>query len=96
MKKDLRVSALVDQPELMEEMVEKLAGRDPDARHGRTVRTGSWQTVETSSVEKYVTGMLKLDFENESIRIPFISSFIFSCTGDEAHPYKLNWSMALS
>ncbi|MFL5741565.1 MAG: hypothetical protein ACJ75B_15170 [Flavisolibacter sp.] len=96
MKKNLHISALIDQPELMENMVEKLACKNTDIGYAKASITGEWQAVDTSSVEKYVTGTLEVEFDNETVQIPFVSSFIFSCTKDENHPYRLNWSMSLS
>ena len=96
MKQNLHITASIDQPELMEDMIERLAYRNKDLGYAETSRTGDWQAVDTSSIEKYVSGSLEVDFENEKMHIPFISSFIFSCTKEEKNPYKLNWSMSLS
>jgi hypothetical protein len=96
MKKNLHITASIDQPELMEDMVERLAYRNTDIGYAKASMTGDWQAVDTSSVEKYVTGTLEVDFGTENIQIPFISSFLFSCIRDENHPYKLNWSLSLS
>jgi hypothetical protein len=96
MKKNLHVAASIDQPEMMENMVEQLARRNSDMGYAKTSITGEWQAVDTSSIEKYVTGTLEVELENENLRIPFISSFLFSCTKEKDHPYKLNWSMSLS
>jgi hypothetical protein len=96
MKQNLHITASIDQQELMEDMIERLAYRNKGLGYAGVARTGEWQAVDTSSIEKYVSGTLEVDFENEVMHIPFISSFIFSCTKEDQNPYKLNWSMSLS
>lgn len=95
MKKDLHITALIDQPDLLEDMVEKLACRRVDGGFGAK-NVGTWQMVDTSSVEKYVSGTVEYKSGNELIRMPFITAFIFSCTKERKDIYKLNWSMSLS
>lgn len=94
MKKNLQITASLDQPELLENMVEKLACRRADIVSGE--RNGEWQLLNSSSVEKYVSGTLAFAGEGGETTLSFITCFLFSCTKEKADPYKLHWSMSLS
>jgi hypothetical protein len=76
-------------------MVEKLACRRSDNAYN--LHIGEWQLIDTSSIEKYVSGTVELNSgAGQQIRMPFITCFLFSCTKEKNNPYKLNWSMSLS
>ena len=97
MKKALHITASTDKPLLLKRMVEKLASRHCDIGFGKMVMPGPWKAVETSSVEKYVTGTINLDFsDSNQFKIPFVTSFLYTCTkeGDEA--YQCRWKISLS
>lgn len=97
MKRKLHISTSFDQPELLQNMVEKLAYRRTDDGNSQHTRLGEWQLVDTSGIEKYVSGTVELSFnKKQKIKIPFITSFIFSCTKNSNNPYRLNWCMSLS
>ena len=98
MKTSLHITATVDQPDLLKNLVEKLAYR----RQEYEFRTpGTRQTIlDTSSTEAYVSGTIGLDFdensEQESMHIPFITCFLFTCVKLQGSPYELAWSSSLS
>src|SRR5690349_20500798 len=94
MKKNLHITASLDQPELLENMVEKLACRRSDSESDE--RNGDWQLMNTSSVEKYVSGTVALSGNREETRLSFVTCFIFCCTKEKSDPYRLHWSMSLS
>ena len=97
MNNTLHISAALDQPELLENMVEKLAYRTYDIGYGKALVPKSLQAIETSSAEIYVSGTVEFIFKkDERIRIPFITNFLFTCTKGKNDPYKLTWSMSLS
>lgn len=97
MKKVLKISAALDQPELLENMVEKLAYRHYDIGFSKEKMPKGWEADETSSTEAYVSGTVEFNYnDTEQIRMPFITCFIFTCSHGEKEPYKLNWSMSLS
>jgi hypothetical protein len=97
MKKNLYISASIDQPELLENMVEKLACRRVDAGYAESGNTGSWKLVDTSSVEKYISGSVDFDLGAQGlIKMPYITCLLFSCIKEINDPYRLNWSMSLS
>ena len=95
MKKLVHITAQLDQPELLENMVEKLVYRK-NAPDNQPDIVGNWQMVDTSSIEKYANGTMELDSAEGPIRMPFITRFFFSCTRRKNHPFKLHWCASLS
>ena len=96
MKKKIDIRASFDQPVLLKNMVEKLACKRSDESF-RQQAVGEWQLVNTSCIEKYASGTLEFSFTNdEQVRIPFITRFIFSCIRENQHPYQMSWGMSLS
>jgi hypothetical protein len=97
MKKTLRINASIDQPELLENMVEKLAYRRYNIGYGKEKMPKGWEANETSTTEAYINGTIELNYKRTGkFRIPFITSFLFTCAHGQKEPYKLNWSMSLS
>jgi len=97
MKKDLHLSTSVDKPEVLENIIEKLATRQYDIGYGKASVPASWLAIDTSSVESYISGMVEFDYnEMQRIRIPYITCFLFSCTKEKNDPYDLRWSISLS
>ena len=97
MKKDLRLTASVDKPDALENIIEQLATRRYDVGYAKAVVPDSWQAIDTSSVEAYLSGTIEFDYnETQRIRIPYITGFLFSCTKEKSNPYDLRWSISLS
>ena len=97
MKKDLHLTASVDKPEILENIIERLANRRYDIGYGRARVPNAWKALETSSVETYMSGTIEFDYnELQRIRIPYITCFLFSCTKVKNDPYELSWSISLS
>lgn len=102
MKQTLHISASFDQPEFVQNLVERLAYRRYEQGYGNEKMPPGFKAVETSSTETYVTGTLALDFpaETESgeerINMPFITCFLFTCIKGKSDPYQLIWSSSLS
>jgi hypothetical protein len=97
MKKDLHLTTWVDKPEIMEKMIEEMATRRYDIGYGNAVVPASWQALDTSSVESYVSGRIEFDYnETQRIRVPYITCFLFSCIKEKKDPYDLTWSFSLS
>ena len=97
MNTTLHIKASLDRPELLKSMVEKLAIRHYDIGYGNANVPGSHKALETSSIESYVSGNVELCMNNEeTIKMPFVSCFLFTCTKEKKEEYKLNWSISLS
>ena len=100
MKHVLHITATLDQPELLENLVEKLASRRYDIGYSRETVPQDWQAVETSSTETYVSGTLSLsgltNNHGTSVNMPFITSMLFTCIKGKEGDYRLLWSSSLS
>ncbi len=97
MKKDLHLTASVDQPEMMENIIEQLATRNYRPGYANHTTAPAWKAIDTSSVESYISGRIEFDYnKTQRIRIPYITSFLFCCTTLKKNEYELNWSVSLS
>ena len=96
MKKALHITAILDQPGLLEDLVEKLADRRYDLGYSNATVPTPFQAIETSSTETYVSGTVSLAVNDELINMPFITSFAFTCTKTRKDAYKLGWGSSLS
>lgn len=97
MKRNLHLVASVDKPDVLEDIIEKLAMRSYDFGYGKAVVPKSWQALDSSSVEAYISGHVEFDYnEIQRIRIPYTTAFLFSCTKQKNDPYDLKWSFSLS
>ena len=98
MKKDVHISASFDQPEFIQNLVERLAYRRYKLGFENQQMPTGLKALETSSTETYVSGTLGIDFinEEEHINMPFITCFIFTCIKGKSDPYQLIWSSSLS
>ena len=102
MKQTLHISASFDQPEFVQNLVERLAYRRYELGFDKQRMPPGLKALETSSTETYVTGTLALDFPSntgsgeERINMPFITAFLFTCIKGKSDPYQLIWSSSLS
>jgi len=100
MNRVLNITAILDQPELLENLVEKLASRRYDIGYSREIVPQDWQAVETSSTETYISGTLAfsglMNDDDVSINIPFITSMLFTCIKGTEDEYRLLWCSSLS
>jgi hypothetical protein len=97
MKKNLQISAAFDEPEFVQNLVERLAYRRYDLGYGKERMPPGFKALETSSTETYVSGTMAIEEENnERINMPFITAFLFTCVKGKSDPYQLIWSSSLS
>src|SRR5688572_3540929 len=97
MKRHLHISAFLDEPEFVQNLVERLAYRRNEIGYGNQVMPKGLKAIETSSTETYVSGTMAIDTGNgETINMPFITSFLFTCIKGKSDPYQLIWSSSLS
>jgi hypothetical protein len=98
MKRHLHISASFDQPEFVQNLVERLAYRRYELGFGKEQMPRGLKAQETSSTETYVSGTMDIDFEDgqEPIHMPFITAFLFTCVKGKTDPYQLIWSSSLN
>ena len=96
MKQILHIEADFDKPELLKSMVEKLVMRRNESNKPFTVTPLHHKAIETSSTEAYVCGSVSINEDETAIKMPFDSSFIFTCIKGANKLYEVTWSMSLS
>jgi len=97
MKQHLHISAAFDQPEFVQNLVERLAYRRYELGFSKQLMPRGLKALETSSTETYVSGTMAIDAaHNEPINMPFITCFLFTCIKGKSEPYQLIWSCSLS
>ena len=97
MKRHLHISAFLNEPEFVQNLVERLAYRRNEIGYGNQAMPKGLKAIETSSTETYVSGTMAIDTGNdETINMPFITSFLFTCIKGKSEPYQLIWSSSLS
>jgi hypothetical protein len=96
MNKELHISTTFDQPGLLENMIEKLADRRYDIGYLDEKMPFNQLALETSSTETYVSGTVALESNGETINMPFITRFLFTCVKGKNDAYKLAWGTSLS
>ncbi|MEO7984607.1 MAG: hypothetical protein ABI688_11040 [Bacteroidota bacterium] len=102
MKQTLHISAAFDQPEFLQNLVERLAYRRYELGFGNEKMPPGFKALETSSTETYVSGTMAIDFttgdsdSEERINMPFITCFLFTCIKGKTEPYQLIWSSSLN
>lgn len=98
MKQSLHISARIDEPGFVQNLVERLAYRRYDIGYGKQWVPKGLKALETSSTETYVSGTLAIEMEDgsEPVNMPFITSFIFTCIKGNSEPYQLIWSSSLN
>lgn len=102
MKQNLHISAAFDQPEFLQNLVEKLAYRRYEFGFSKLGVPRGLKALETSSTEAYVSGTVGMEIPvdtetgEEKINMPFITCFLFTCIKGYGDPYKLIWSTSLS
>ena len=96
MKASINITATLDQPDLLENLVEKLAYRRYDIGYGSQKVPASQEALETASSTIYLSGTVGFAEKDEQFNMPFITSFLFTCVKGEDGVYKLAWSTSLS
>ena len=96
MKKSLHITAIIDQPDFLEDIVEKLALRHTSFGQNDRKLPDNSETLETSSTETFVSGTMVIDDNGEQINMPFITPFLFTCVKQSEDTYSLEWGISLS
>lgn len=91
----MNVIACLEEPEILQRLVEKLAIRFTDFNDGDLL-TEEWKAVDTSSLEGYANGDILLSNENHLINSLFDTCFIFTCIKEKNRNFQLTWVCSLS
>src|SRR5262245_6708523 len=96
MKKTLHINTILDQPGLLENLVEKLACRRYDIGYSLAIVPKNLKAIEVSSTETFVSGTMAISGKKDQFNMPFITRFLFTCTKAKGSSYKLAWYTSLS
>lgn len=96
MNNSIHIAAILDRPDLLENMVEQLAYRHYDLGFGKQRVPLDSEALETSSSIIYLSGAVAFEEKGEQLQIPFITNFLFTCIKGADEVYKLSWSTSLS
>lgn len=96
MNNSIHITAMLDEPELLDFMVERLAYRRTDIGYGNQRVPENTEALETSSATIYLSGTVAVAERGENVNMPFITSFLFTCIKGTDGIYKLAWSSSLS
>jgi hypothetical protein len=101
MNTTLHITALLEKPDFLEDLVEKLAQRRNETGYGNAKVPDGLAALEVSSTEAYVNGDVSLKYtdsngQEECINMPFITCFMFTCKKPKGSLHKVSWSTSLS
>lgn len=91
MKNSLHITAIIDHPGFLEDIIEKLA-----MRHHTEPSHFDSTMIETSSTETYVSGTMVIEDKQEHFNMPFITPFLFTCIKRSEDTYSLEWGISMS
>ena len=92
----LAITASLYEESILENLVEELAYRRTDIGYSRAMVPTSHKALETSSIEAHVSGEMNISTENDSLNMPFITCFLFTCIKTKGKDYKFSWVNSLS
>jgi hypothetical protein len=96
MKNTLQITAVLDKPEQLASLVEKLAYRRNDNGYSEQIVPANLKAFDTSSTEAFISGVVTFDGEEDIINMPFTTPFLFTCVKGKDEEYKLEWGISLS
>ena len=96
-KKDgTAIIATLEEPSLLQILVEKLAECNVDIGYCLKQVQPGWKAIDTSSIEVLASGGLHFSDKNDSINTSFVTSFLFTCIKTSKGKYDLTWGYSLS
>lgn len=90
----LDVSVSLDHFNFTRDLVEKMAYRPFSETEHIDLPDG--EMLELSAIEAYMKGSFHLSIGDGAIKMPFISSFFFTCTRLAGDQNRLTWTHSLS
>jgi len=100
MKKELSITANLNEPDLLRAAVERLAARHVDMGYAETLVPNQWKAIETSCIQAYVLGNFDMQKNGSKpedvVSVPFGGCFLFTCIKGKYNLFNLEWSSSLS
>jgi hypothetical protein len=92
----LAVTACIDEMMFLEELVKHLADARATKSRKRVLVEPGWEAIRSSSLEVYVTGSMIVSDNVDTTRIPYTTSFLFTCIQENSSGYILSGCFSLS
>jgi hypothetical protein len=92
----LAITTTLSDELLLTDIVEKLATFRSGLQHGHKKVQAGWESIETSSLEAYVSGSIDLSSKTDLMHLPFTTCFLFTCTKTKRGNNTLTWATSLS
>lgn len=92
----IKITATLHDLRFLQGLLENLSSRKQDRGFSSRDMPSDWKAIETSAVEAYISGDLKLSDETGYIKMPYITGFIFTCIKPGDGAYGLAWGSSLS
>lgn len=92
----LAINASLNEPYLLKDLVETLAGRRHDLGYSQEKVQLGWKAIETSSLEAHVSGQVHIATDADLVNMLFTTCFLFTCTKAKRQDYSLTWVNSLS
>jgi hypothetical protein len=92
----LAVTACIDEMMFLEELVKHLADARASKSGKRVPLEPGWEAIHSSSLEVYVTGNMIVSDRVGTTRIPYTTSFLFTCVKENSSGYMLSGCFSLS
>jgi hypothetical protein len=92
----LAVRISLGEPNLLKNIVEQLAYRRSATWQSPEFVQSEWRSIETSTIEAFVSGMMILTEESSFIHEQFTTCFLFTCIKSKKGNHELTWASSLS
>lgn len=100
MKQNIRITANLNEPGTLKDLVENLASCHTDMGYCKVPVPHQWKALEISSTQAFVRGAFdvhtKTDDTVRQLIMPFTSTFLFTCIKEKCGLFNLEWSLSLS
>ena len=90
------VIATLEDPDLLQILVEKLAECNVDMGYSLQQVQPGWKAIDTSSIEVLASVGIHFSHKKDSTNTSFVTSFLFTCIKSTEGKYDLTWSHSLS
>jgi hypothetical protein len=90
------VSVAIDETKLLCDMVEELAKFKRKAAFNPAASPEGWTTVESSTLEAYISGTVSMDLDGGHVKPSFVASFVFTCVRPINGDYALCFMNSMS
>jgi hypothetical protein len=96
LRKQNGITSTFDNAGLLIAIVERLASKHIEYRYEKTPVPAGLKSMETSTIEAYVSGQTLMSNEHEQVNMAFESCFLFTCIRSSNSEYKMTWASSLS